>query len=255
MAGLLGRSTSQICRLCWSSQIRSTNATHPPLMKGSPAPKDATLAARRHASLASFCAAPLERLKTTPYRRLSETPLYHVLAEGREDLERIVAALLEGGADVHAGRGDGRSALHVAVEHRRRWQVISMLLEAGADTSLTALLLATLQDASATVDPLLSTGVDPNEADHFGWTPLHFAMFDNNLSTIMSLVDAGADPNAEGADGDTPMIRYLDRAASEAAVWGIVVRALLNASADPNKTAANGRAPLHLATTYEVRPR
>ena len=51
--------------------------------------------------------------------------------------------------------------------------------------------------------------------------PLHLAMFNNNLSTIMDLVDAGADPKAEGADGDTPMIRPLDRAASDGALAGI----------------------------------
>lgn len=103
-----------------------------------------------------------------------------------------------------------------------------------------------------TVDSVQDTGPDPNETDHFDWTLLHSAILNDNLSTIMSLVDAGGDPDAENTHGDAPTIRYFDRAASDADLEGIVLRAVMNAGANPNRTAASGRAPLHFATEYGV---
>ena len=184
----------------------------------------------------------------------NETPLYRALTSGPEDLERIVTVLLDAGADVNAQMGDGRTPLHAAVEHRRSAPVISTLLEGGADSGLTALQLAALQNDSATVDSLLGAGADPNEPDHVGWTPLHFAMFNDSPATVTSLIDAGADPNAQDAHGATPMIRHFDPAASDADPEGIVVRALLDAGADPNIAGAKGQTPLHFATRYGVRP-
>ena len=182
------------------------------------------------------------------------TPLHRALTEGPEELERIVTVLLDAGADVNAHMGDGRTPLHAAVEYRRSAPVISTLLEAGADSGLTALQLAALQNDSAAADALLGAGADPNEPDHIGWTPLHFAMFNDLPATVTSLIDAGADPNAQDEHGATPMIRYFDPAASNADPEGIVVRALLDGGADPNLADARGQTPLHFATRYGVRP-
>ena len=183
-----------------------------------------------------------------------ETPLYHALKEGPDDLEGIVAALLDSGAEVNGRIGDGRTPLHAAAQHRRSEAVISTLLDAGADTDLSALQLAALQNDSVAVASLLARSADLDEPDHNGWTPLHFAMTNTSPVTITSLLDAGADSNAVDALGDTPLIRYLDEAASDADPEGIVVLALLNGGADPNIADSAGRAPLHLATRYGVRP-
>ena len=32
--------------------------------------------------------------------------------------------------------------------------------------------------------------------DNKGWTPLHYACYDNNMKLVQQLIDAGADPNA-----------------------------------------------------------
>ena len=192
--------------------------------------------------------------RRTDYYHSSETPLHHTLVEAPEELGQTVTLLLDHGADVNARRGDGLTPLHVAVKYRRSGVVVSTLLVAGADRDLTALQLASLHNDQAAVASLLARGVDPDEPDQIGWTPLHFAMINDSPVTIASLVDAGADPNAVDAHGDTPLIRYLAAGASNADPEDVVVRALLNGGADPNMTDSNGWAPLHFATRYGVRP-
>ena len=181
-----------------------------------------------------------------------ETPLHHALKAGPDDLEGIVAALLDRGADANARSDNGRTPLHAAARHRRSEAVISTLLDAGADTDLSALQLAALRNDSVAVASLLAGGADPTEPDHNGWTPLHFAMTHDPPATLASLLEAGADPNAIDALGETPLFRYFD--AADADPEGIVVRALLSGGADPNIADGSGRAPIHLATRYGVRP-
>lgn len=183
-----------------------------------------------------------------------ETPLHYALKEGAEDLERIAKALLDRGADPNAKGGDGRTPLHTAVVQRRSEEAISVLLDAGADASLTALQVATLQNDAVTVASLLAQGADPNESDDMGWTPLHFAMVHDPPVTINSLLDAGADPNAMDFHGDTPLIRYLDEAASDFDPDGVIARVLLDGGADPNRKGGTDLAPLHFASRYGIRP-
>ncbi|MDE0473148.1 MAG: ankyrin repeat domain-containing protein [Gammaproteobacteria bacterium] len=184
----------------------------------------------------------------------SETPLFHALTRGPEDLEQIIEALLNGGAEVNARIGDGRTPLHAAVEYRRSERVVATLLDAGADADLTPLQLAALKNDSLAVASLLAQGVDPDEPDHIGWTPLHFAVFNDPPVMIVHLIDAGADPNALDAHGNTPLIRHLDEAASDADRQGLVVQLLLDAGADPNQADGSSRAPLHRAARYGIRP-
>ena len=35
-----------------------------------------------------------------------------------------------------------------------------------------------------------------NFPDNKGWTPLHYACYDNNIKLVLQLIKAGADPNA-----------------------------------------------------------
>ena len=36
-----------------------------------------------------------------------------------------------------------------------------------------------------------------NLPDNNGWTPLHYACYDNNMKLVQQLLRAGADPNAK----------------------------------------------------------
>ncbi len=80
-----------------------------------------------------------------------------------------------------------------------------------------------------------------------GTTPLHWAVYRDNLAEVKRLIAAGADVNASNDYGATPL--------SEAAVTGNVevIRALLKAGADVNATNADGQSPLMvLARTSNV---
>ena len=65
------------------------------------------------------------------------------------------------------------------------------------------------------VSLLLSQGASPNECeDHngSGWTPLHWAAKDGNVTIAQLLVSHGADVNVKDKAGQTPLHR--------AAYWG-----------------------------------
>lgn len=79
---------------------------------------------------------------------------------------------------------------------------------------------------------------DPNAREVDGTTPLHWAVYRNDVAAVKRLIGAGADVNASNDYGSTPL--------SEAAVTGNVdvIRALLEAGADVKATNADGQSAL-----------
>ena len=65
--------------------------------------------------------------------------------------------------------------------------------------------LSVLQGDSMAVNWLLTHGTDPNEADGYGWTPLHFAVPFAGLEAVSGLLAAGADVDARTASGPTAL--------------------------------------------------
>ena len=168
------------------------------------------------------------------------TALHWAAAQSGND--RVVKALLDRGADPFAESNDGRTPLHSALRYRADPSVVSRMLDAGADQHLTPLQLSVLQGDVMAVDRLLADGTDPNEADRYGWRPLHFAVPLAGLEAVSALLAAGADVDARTASGATA----LHLAASQAPVS--VVSALLSAGADPNaKEDEGGLTPMHYA--------
>ena len=159
---------------------------------------------------------------------------------------RVIKVLLDRGADPLAESNDGRTPLHSALRYRADEGVVSAMLEAGADLHLTALQIAVLREGAMSVQQLLTEGADPNEADRYGWGPLHFAVPLAGLQVVSRLLTAGADPDARTVGGVTA----LHLAASQASVS--VVLALLMAGADPNsKDDESGLMPLHDAADWQ----
>jgi ankyrin repeat protein len=89
----------------------------------------------------------------------------------------------------------------------------------------------------------LKQGVDPNQRDWLGWTPLHWAVYGNQAAIVRSLLLAGADVNAANPrfNNQTPL--WLAGTRSAMAVL------LLQAGADPDARDDQGRTLLHTVPT------
>jgi ankyrin repeat protein len=148
----------------------------------------------------------------------------------------MVRTLIETGADVNAGQGDGMTALHWAARNRNA-QLVDLLLDAGAELEATTRLgaytplhMAARTGAVAVVRRLLEAGAQADvESTIGGVTPLHFAAEAGAAEAIDALVEAGAAVDAvEEKWGQTPLVFAASYNRLEA------VKALLAHGADPN---------------------
>jgi ankyrin repeat protein len=87
---------------------------------------------------------------------------------------------------------DGSTALHHGA-WKGQWDVVSFLIEAGADVNL------------------------HNHNEHWGTTPLHAAAHANQAKISRMLLDAGADVNATDQKGQTPLRHTVFHKATAAA--------------------------------------
>lgn len=124
----------------------------------------------------------------------------------------------------------------------RHWALLASLALAGCqgETAPSAAAFGTYQPASldeavvfgnrTAVENFLALGVDPNEAEPDGTTPLMRAVHGEELEIAQLLIDAGADVERANSYGVTPLY-IAARAGDEAAT-----RMLLAAGADSNVT-------------------
>lgn len=137
------------------------------------------------------------------------TPLHEATSRG--DV-KLVATLLDGGAEVNAQNGDGLTPLYCAVAEAHV-DVVKLLLARGADPSIgdmlgwTPLHRAAYDGRTDIAELLLSHGAKVGAKATDGDQPLHLAVQRGNHDTAKLLLTKGADPNAVGRDGDTPLIR------------------------------------------------
>lgn len=176
------------------------------------------------------------------------TPL-HLAAVTDDPL--LIATLLDRGANPVARSADGRQPIHSAAYYTGNRLVVSTLLRGGAGAGMGPLHLAVLNGNRAALNAALAEGADPNTADDYGWTPLHFAALVARLIQdpilVSDLVTAGADPDArDHGGGMTPLDNAVLYHGGVA-----VVEALLAAGAEPGRTGArrdnDGHTPLHHA--------
>ncbi len=149
-----------------------------------------------------------------------------------------IRALLGGGADVNARKGDGETVLILASSNRSRGEPaesVHALLDNGAEVNardnrgLTALIHAAYFDSNSTViQALLDRGADVNAGDNEGRTALTVASGYGNLELARILVANGADVNAVRKDGATALIEASSQGHGEFAKY------LLANGANPN---------------------
>lgn len=116
-------------------------------------------------------------------------PYTRELRESRDRRDcKVIALLLEAGADVNARRDGGETSLHAAVRSGRRSHDVG----------------------PAVISALVAAGADINATDDDGNTPLHYAVRRprsnrTNRGAVVALVDLGADVRLANNDGDTAL--------------------------------------------------
>ncbi|WP_017532364.1 ankyrin repeat domain-containing protein [Wolbachia endosymbiont of Diaphorina citri] len=133
------------------------------------------------------------------------------------DLENIVNALIEKGANVNEKGAGGETPLH-EITHLKSINIANILIKKGADVNSidmwgeTPLCGAVLCDNMVMVDVLIKEGADVNVVDTFRRTPLHWAALRGNMVMVDALIKKGADVNSVDMCGETPL-HYLNRPA------------------------------------------
>jgi ankyrin repeat protein len=159
-------------------------------------------------------------------------PLIKAAALG--DLQEVSRLLAAGESPNAIDEHNLWTALHAAAG-RRRHEIVSLLLSAGADPHLMAgddvspLFNAAGPGDEESVRLLLQSGADPRSRDsRTGGEPLHAAAEWGNAPTARLLIDAGADVNALDDYGGSPLMDAAESGDLD------TVELLLDSGADPS---------------------
>ena len=155
----------------------------------------------------------------------------------------IVKVLIAAKANANVKDREGRTSLMKAAESRKP-EIVQAVIDGGADVkAITAdgdspALVAAQGGAPESLEIIKNLGAAKTKLDasKAGYTPLSYAISQENKALVKALLDAGADPNAKTASGRAP----LHEAASNAEIFQM----LLQAKADPNITNDRGETPL-----------
>lgn len=186
------------------------------------------------------------------------TPLHLAAYNG---MPAVVELLLEKGADITATNTLAMTPLFTALLGHQT-VTFKQLVDFGADMSVVAdlwqlqglragkrrtlLHLAAAYGEKDIVKLLLKYGVNPNSADSYGNTPLHYAQ---NSEVGLALIDAGAQVNALSLESRTP----LDELVSGSSESSPTVRALIRTLGGTNSQQQN-RNPSAGVPTSMARP-
>ena len=91
--------------------------------------------------------------------------LHH--AAGKQASPEVVSLLLQGGADVHAIDKHEKTVIHVAAEHRAGPEVLGLLIAAGADPASCNPPLTSAQVQKAMATTATGLPADNGDDDHY----------------------------------------------------------------------------------------
>lgn len=152
----------------------------------------------------------------------------------------IAQTLIQAKADLNIKAPNGDTALMMAVKNNSP-EVVKALIDAGANASITnedgntPALTAAQNDGVEIIKILGAAKADMNTSNA-AYTPLSYAIGQENVTLVKALLDAGADPNVKPSNGAGPLF--------QAAHSAEIVALLLAAKANPNVTDDYGQTPL-----------
>ncbi|KAI8156328.1 putative ankyrin repeat protein [Colletotrichum sp. SAR 10_70] len=130
---------------------------------------------------------------TTPLRReTSMTPIHQAAHLGQND---VIATMIKAGVDLDTRTWPGYTPLFFAAE-AGHVATVRLLLAGGAHLRERSKSCGNLLFVStahpAMMKFLIELGLDPNERDHHGATPLHYAALNGHATTVKLLLQRGA---------------------------------------------------------------
>ncbi|MCB0353365.1 MAG: ankyrin repeat domain-containing protein [Bdellovibrionales bacterium] len=155
----------------------------------------------------------------------------------------VVKALAQAGANVNHKAPNGTTAVLMAVQNGNK-ELLEALLTAGADPNIadsngdTPTLMAVQNDQPELLAVLATAKADLNPSSSY-YTPLSYAISQENASMVKAVLEAGADPNAKPQSGGAPIFQALNSPE--------ILDLLLAAKANPNVTNDYGQTALMVA--------